>query len=57
LQFQFFQKGPSANLLAIQRYIILIRCFKHLRPKGPLDKPEEIEGQALEGLVAQSLRA
>jgi predicted AAA+ superfamily ATPase len=31
--------------------------FRALRPKGPLDRPEEIEGAALEGLVAQHLRA
>ncbi|MCB9036800.1 MAG: DUF4143 domain-containing protein [Lewinellaceae bacterium] len=31
--------------------------FQTLRPKGPLDKPEEIGGAALEGLVAQHLRA
>lgn len=28
-----------------------------MRPAGPLDRPEEIEGAALEGLVAQHLRA
>ena len=28
-----------------------------LRPSGPLDRPEEIAGAALEGLVAQHLRA
>ena len=31
--------------------------FRALRPAGPLDKPEEIEGCALEGLVAQHLVA
>jgi predicted AAA+ superfamily ATPase len=31
--------------------------FHSLRPKGPLDRPEEIAGAALEGLVAQHLRA
>lgn len=31
--------------------------FQAFRPKGPLDKPEEIGGAALEGLVAQHLRA
>lgn len=31
--------------------------FRSLRPKGPLDRPQEIEGAALEGLVAQHLRA
>lgn len=32
-------------------------AFRTLRPSGPLDRPEEIEGGALEGLVAQHLRA
>lgn len=31
--------------------------FLYLRPKGPLDRVEEIGGAALEGLVAQHLRA
>lgn len=31
--------------------------FRSLRPAGPLDRPAEIDGAALEGLVAQHLRA
>lgn len=31
--------------------------FRSLRPAGPLDRPSEIDGAALEGLVAQHLRA
>ena len=31
--------------------------FRSLRPTGPLDRPAEIDGPALEGLVAQHLRA
>lgn len=31
--------------------------FRSLRPKGPFDRPEEIDGAALEGLVAEHLRA
>jgi predicted AAA+ superfamily ATPase len=31
--------------------------FRSLRPAGPLDRPQEIEGAALEGLIAQHLRA
>jgi predicted AAA+ superfamily ATPase len=31
--------------------------FRSLRPAGPLDRPEEIAGHALEGLVAQHLVA
>lgn len=32
-------------------------AFRSLRPRGPLDHPGEIDGSALEGLVAQHLRA
>lgn len=31
--------------------------YRSMRPAGPLDRPEEIGGAALEGLVAQHLRA
>lgn len=31
--------------------------FQALRPRGPLDRPEEIHGAALEGLIAQHLKA
>ncbi len=31
--------------------------YRTLRPKGPLDAPEAVTGAALEGLVAQQLRA
>jgi uncharacterized protein len=31
--------------------------YRAIRPRGPLDTPEEIAGAALEGLVAQHLRA
>lgn len=31
--------------------------FRSLRPAGPLDRPQEVRGAALEGLVAQHLRA
>jgi len=38
-------------------YLFDAGVFRSLRPQGPLDRPQEIEGQALEGLVAQHLRA
>jgi predicted AAA+ superfamily ATPase len=31
--------------------------YRSVRPSGPLDRPEEIDGAALEGMVAQHLRA
>jgi predicted AAA+ superfamily ATPase len=38
-------------------YLFDAGVFRTLRPRGPLDRPAEIEGAALEGLVAQHLRA
>lgn len=38
-------------------YLFDAGVFRSLRPRGPLDRPEEIGGPALEGLVAQNLRA
>jgi predicted AAA+ superfamily ATPase len=38
-------------------YLFDAGVFQSLRPRGPYDRPEEIAGQALEGLVAQHLRA
>jgi predicted AAA+ superfamily ATPase len=38
-------------------YLFDAGVFRSLRPRGPLDRPAEIDGAALEGLVAQHLRA
>lgn len=38
-------------------YFFDVGVFQAFRPKGPLDRPEEIIGAALEGLVVQHLRA
>lgn len=38
-------------------YLFDAGVFRSLRPRGPLDRPEEIGGAALEGLVAQHLRS
>lgn len=38
-------------------YLFDAGVFRILRPAGPADRPGEIEGAALEGLVAQHLRA
>ncbi|HUG02212.1 MAG TPA: AAA family ATPase, partial [Longimicrobiales bacterium] len=38
-------------------YLYDAGVFRSLRPAGPLDRPGEIDGAALEGLVAQHLRA
>ncbi|MBI4656299.1 MAG: ATP-binding protein [Elusimicrobia bacterium] len=38
-------------------YIFDVGVFRNLRPKGPFDRPQEIDGAALEGLVAQNIKA
>jgi predicted AAA+ superfamily ATPase len=38
-------------------YLFDAGVYYHLRPKGPLDSPDEIGGMALEGLVLQHLKA
>ena len=38
-------------------YFFDVGVFRANRPKGPLDSPSEIDGAAMEGLVAQHLRA
>lgn len=38
-------------------YLFDVGLYRTLRPKGPLDAPEEIEGHALETLVFQELMA
>ncbi|MFZ1946844.1 MAG: DUF4143 domain-containing protein, partial [bacterium] len=38
-------------------YLFDTGVYRAIRPKGPLDRPQEIDGLALEGLVGQHLRA
>ncbi len=38
-------------------YLFDAGVYRQLRPRGPLDSPEEIEGAALESLVVQELKA
>jgi predicted AAA+ superfamily ATPase len=53
-----FTKRAKRKLIAHPKfYLFDAGVFQALRPKGPLDRPEEVEGQALEGLVGQHLRA
>ncbi len=53
-----FTKKAKRHLIAHPKfYLFDSGVFRVLRPKGPLDTPQEIEGQALEGLIAQHLRA
>ncbi len=53
-----FHKRAKRNLIAHSKfYYFDAGLFRILRTKGPLDSPADIDGQALEGLIAQSLRA
>jgi predicted AAA+ superfamily ATPase len=53
-----FSKKAKRDLIAHKKfYIFDAGVFFEMRPKGPLDSPEEIAGASLEGLVAQNLRA
>lgn len=38
-------------------YYVDVGVFRSLRPRGPLDSPEEVGGACMESLVAQHLRA
>lgn len=56
-QLPVFTKRASRHLIAHPKfYLFDSGVFRILRPKGPLDRPEEIDGMALEGLVAQHLK-
>ncbi|MCK5805471.1 MAG: ATP-binding protein [Lentisphaeria bacterium] len=49
----------AARKLVVHPKFYLLDCgvYRKLRPRGPLDRSDEIGGAALEGLVAQHLRA
>jgi predicted AAA+ superfamily ATPase len=53
----FTRKAQRALASHPKFYLFDTGVFRALRPGGPLDRSAEIEGQALEGLVAQHLRA
>ena len=53
----FRKRAKRATVARDKLYLFDAGVFRSLRPTGPLDGPGEIEGQALEGLVAQHLRA
>ncbi|OIP95903.1 ATPase [Candidatus Wirthbacteria bacterium CG2_30_54_11] len=53
-----FRKKAKRNTVSHSKfYFFDTGVFRILRPHGPLDRPEEITGLALEGLVAQHLRS
>ena len=53
-----FQRRARRRLVRHPKfYFFDTGVFRAIRPRGPLDRPEEIEGAALETLVLQELRA
>jgi predicted AAA+ superfamily ATPase len=53
-----FEKRARRAVVAHPKFFFFdTGVFRSLRPAGPLDRPSEIDGAALEGLVAQHLRA
>jgi uncharacterized protein len=58
VRFPVFTKRAKRQQAVHPKFFLFDTGFyRALRPKGPLDHPEEIEGLALEGLVGQHLRA
>jgi predicted AAA+ superfamily ATPase len=53
----FTRRARRATASHPKFYLFDAGVFRSLRPSGPLDRPEELDGAALEGLVAQHLRA
>ncbi len=53
----FTKRAKRETIAHSKFYFFDTGVFRALRPKGPLDRPEEINGMALEGLVHQHLRA
>ena len=53
-----FAKRAKRTLVGHDKYYFFdAGVFRALRPKGPLDRPSEIDGACLEGLVFQHLNA
>lgn len=53
----FTKRAKRETIAHSKFYFFDAGVYRALRPKGPLDRPEEIDGMALEGLVLQHLRA
>jgi predicted AAA+ superfamily ATPase len=53
----FSRRAKRKTTVHPKLYLFDAGVFRSLRPRGPLDRPAEIDGAALEGLVGQHLRA
>jgi predicted AAA+ superfamily ATPase len=57
-QISVFSKRAQRDLVTKKKfYFFDCGLYRLLRPKGPLDKPSEIDGHGFETLIAQCLRA
>ncbi len=53
-----FTKRAKRRMVAHPKFFLFdVGVYRAIRPKGPLDRPEEIEGSALETLLFQEIRA
>ena len=53
----FAKRAKRAMTSQSKFYLFDAGVYYHLRPRGPLDSPDEVGGTALEGLVLQHLKA
>ena len=53
----FTRRARRAMTAQPKFYLFDAGAYYHLRPRGPIDSPDEIGGMALEGLVLQHLKA
>jgi predicted AAA+ superfamily ATPase len=53
----FSRRAKRALVAHSKFYFFDCGVYRSIRPRGPLDRPEELLGQALEGLVYQHLQA
>ncbi len=53
----FTRRAKRKTSVHPKLYLFDSGVFRTLRPRGPLDRSEEIDGAAFEGLIAQHLRA
>jgi len=52
----FMKRAQRKSVVKPKFYLFDAGVYRSLRPAGPMDRPEEIGGVALEGLVMQHLR-
>lgn len=53
----FTKKAKRRMVAHLKFFLFDVGVYRAVRPKGPLDRPEEIEGTALETLIFQEIRA